>query len=75
MWRGVFKTRFTPQRSRGWLPGPGGPYRVKAGLSDTRAAAVVAQVERMLADIAVLDDTRKQKLTKTGVYEIALIEG
>jgi hypothetical protein len=72
---GVFKTRFTPQRSRGWLLGPGGPYRVKSGLTDTRAAAVAAQVDRLLDDIAVLELTRKQKLVKTGVYEVALKDG
>lgn len=69
---GVFKTRFSPQRSRGWLLGPGGPYRVKSGLTDTRAAAVAAQVDRLLDDIAVLDKTRKQKLAKTGVFEVTL---
>lgn len=64
---GVFKTRFTPQRSRGWFLGAGGPYKVKAGLTDTRAAAVAAQVDRLLDDIAVLDQTRKRALAKTGL--------
>jgi hypothetical protein len=72
---GVFKTRFTPQRSRGWFLGRGGPYRVKSGLTDTRAAAVAAQVDRLLVDFAVLDKTRKQQLAKTGVYEVALKDG
>jgi hypothetical protein len=36
---------------------------------------VAAQVDRLLDDIAVLDQTRKQKLVKTGVYEVALKDG
>ncbi|MBS3997344.1 MAG: hypothetical protein KGZ67_08400, partial [Hydrogenophaga sp.] len=40
-----------------------------------RAAAVAAQVDRLLVDFAVLDKTRKQQLAKTGVYEVALKDG